>query len=82
MHLKNDSAPLQGINFARSGAGVTYAWGVLDLDAQVDEMEALVKKGVLTEAHLKNSVAVMNIGINDYDARNLGAFQVPRSANP
>ena len=77
--LKDGSAPLQGINFAHSGAGVTFAFGVPDLDDQVDEMEALVKKGVLTEAHLKKSVAVMNIGVNDYDARNLQApFQVAR----
>jgi hypothetical protein len=78
LQLTNDSAPLQGINFARSGGGITYAWGVPDLDSQVDEMEALVHNGVLTQDHLGQSVTVMNIGVNDYDVRNSQApFQVP-----
>lgn len=77
LHLKNDSLPLQGINFARGGGSVTYAFGVTVLDSQVDEMEALVHSGLLTEEHLKKSVTVMNVGVNDYDIRNYQApFQV------
>ncbi|KAG0583021.1 hypothetical protein KC19_3G102800 [Ceratodon purpureus] len=74
LHLKNDSSPLQGINFARTAAGITYAFGVTELDSQVDDMEALVHNDVLTNDHLKKSVTVLNIGVNDYDVRN---FQAP-----
>jgi len=76
LHLGNESDAVAGVNFARSGAGVTYAYGVTPLKDQVDEMQALVTKGALTQEHLRKSVTIINIGVNDYDARNLeGKFQ-------
>lgn len=77
LRLENNSEALRGVNFARSGAGVTYAYGLTALVSQVDEIEALVEKHVLTKAHLRKSVALVNIGVNDYHVRNRrGAFQV------
>ncbi|XP_024369129.1 GDSL esterase/lipase At3g09930 isoform X1 [Physcomitrium patens] len=76
LRLENNSEALRGVNFARSGAGVTYAYGLTALVSQVDEIEALVEKHVLTKAHLRKSVALVNIGVNDYHVRNRrGAFQ-------
>jgi len=82
LHRQNLSQALQGINFAVEGTSVTtYGFGVTTLDEQVDNMEALVANGVLTKSHLRNSVGVISVGINDYDARNSETqFQVSQLA--
>lgn len=69
---QNLSQALQGINFAMGDAGATYGYGIIPLDEQVGNMEALVRDGVLTKPHLRNSVGVISVGLNDYDSRNLG----------
>lgn len=59
------------MNFGRGGAVVPYAYGRTSLDAQVDELEDLIAKGNLAKDHLKNSVALVSIGVNDYTVHNL-----------
>jgi len=81
LHRQNHFEALQGINFAVGGAGVTYGYGNTTLDEQVDNMETLVANENLTKRHLRNSVAVISIGLNDYDSRNLETpFRVSRLA--
>jgi hypothetical protein len=67
--MKNNES-VGGINFGRSGGGVTYAFGYTPLDTQVDEFEALVQEGVLLQKHLANSVALVCLAVNDYSAYN------------
>ncbi|KAH8947622.1 hypothetical protein BDL97_11G052600 [Sphagnum fallax] len=67
--MKNNES-VGGINFGRSGGGVTYAFGYTPLDTQVDEFEALVQEGVLLQKHLSNSVALVCLAVNDYSAYN------------
>ncbi|KAG0617476.1 hypothetical protein M758_5G191900 [Ceratodon purpureus] len=75
--LKNDSQSVLGVNFGRGGGSVMYAYGHTPLALQVDQLEALLDKGVLTRDYLSNSVALVSIGVNDYGSRNLhGIFQV------
>ena len=57
------------MNFGRGGGAVTYAYGHTSLDEQVDQLEDLV--GAEASDHLKHSVALVSIGVNDYGARNL-----------
>ncbi|CAK9221982.1 unnamed protein product [Sphagnum troendelagicum] len=59
-----------GVNFGVGGAGVTYAYGHVPLDKQVDHLEGLVKGGILTKKHLNKSVALVCIGVNDYSSFN------------
>ncbi|KAG0569983.1 hypothetical protein M758_6G125000 [Ceratodon purpureus] len=68
--LKNNSESLSGVNFAKGGAGVTYAYGMTPLDRQVNELESLVEKNVLSKSHLRKSVALVSLGVNDYSAYN------------
>ena len=72
-----------GVNFGSAGGGVTYAYGVRTLDDQVDQFEKIVEAGVWTKAHLRKSVALVNIAINDYNAYNVhGDPQVHNYAIP
>lgn len=68
--LKNDSASISGVNFAQGGAGVTYAFGYTPLDTQVNDLESLVQKKALSKSHLRSSVALVSLGVNDYSAYN------------
>ena len=68
--LKNESKSLSGVNFAQGGAGVTYAFGYTPLDTQVNQLESLVQKKALSKSHLRNSVALVSLGVNDYGAYN------------
>jgi len=74
--LKNDSESLAGVNFAQGGGGVTYAFGYTPLDTQVNQLESLVRKKVLPKSHLRRSVALVSLGVNDYGAYN--AFHSPK----
>ncbi|KAG0624349.1 hypothetical protein M758_3G241500 [Ceratodon purpureus] len=77
LELKNDSESLLGVNFGRGGGSITYAFGYTTLDTQVDQLETLFEKNVLTKSHLSNSVTLINTGVNDYSSRNINeSFQV------
>lgn len=79
-HLKNDSQSLSGVNFAQGGAGITYAFGFTPLDTQVSDLESLVQKKALSKSHLRNSVALVSLGVNDYGAYNeYSTFKVRRT---
>jgi hypothetical protein len=76
-HLDPNNTNNGGVNFGVGGAGVTYALGFRTLAVQVDAFEKLVNGGLWTEGHLKHSVALVSIGINDYTSFNLkGTAQV------
>ncbi|KAG0555459.1 hypothetical protein KC19_12G170600 [Ceratodon purpureus] len=64
--LKNTTNLTQGVNFAVGGAGVTYCWGHPTLHTQVDQFEAFIKSANISKSHLKESVAFINIGLNDH----------------
>ncbi len=70
-HMKSNGMKSKGgVNFGVGGAGVTYAYGHVPLDKQVDHLEGLVKGGILTKKHLNKSVALVCIGVNDYSSFN------------
>ena len=69
-HLDANNTNNGGVNFGVGGAGVTYAYGYRALDAQVDTFSDLVDGGCWTEEHLRKSVALVSIGINDYTSFN------------
>ena len=72
-----------GINFGVAGASVTYAYGHGILDAQVDRFTKLAEGRLWTQAHLRNCVALVSIGINDYTFYNIyGAHEVTFSVPP
>lgn len=74
--LQNASESKAGVNFAQGGAGVTYAFGYTPLDTQVDQMEALVQSGALSKLHLRKSVSLVSLGVNDYGSHNAyGTFK-------
>lgn len=65
--LQNITDFVQGVNFAVGGAGITYAWGHATIHTQVDEFEGLVKATNVSNNHLNQSIALIGIGLNDYD---------------
>jgi hypothetical protein len=69
-HLKNDSEGLSEVNFMQGGAGVTYAFGFTPLDTQMNDLESVVQKKALSKSHLRNLVALVSLGCNDYGAYN------------
>lgn len=69
-HLDANNTNNGGVNFGVGGAGVTYAFGYRALDAQVDAFSELVDGGCWTKEHLRKSVALVSIGINDYTSFN------------
>lgn len=69
-HLDAKNTNNGGVNFGIGGAGVTYALGFQTLAGQVDAFEKLVNGGLWTQGHLKHSVALVSIGINDYTSFN------------
>ena len=70
-HLDANNTNNGGVNFGVGGAGVTYALGYRPLAVQVDVFEKLVNEGLWTKEHLKHSVALVSIGINDYTTFNV-----------
>ncbi|KAG0608785.1 hypothetical protein M758_8G132100 [Ceratodon purpureus] len=78
-HLDANNTNNGGVNFGVGGAGVTYALGYRPLAVQVDVFEKLVNEGLWTKEHLKHSVALVSIGINDYTTFNVNgtAEKVP-----
>ena len=74
---KHNTTSNGGVNFGVAGASVTYAYGHGTLDAQVDKFTKLAESQLWTQAHLRNSVALVSIGINDYTFYNIyGAPEV------
>lgn len=63
-HLDSNNTNNGGVNFGVGGAGVGVG---VTLASQVDAFEILVNGSLWTEGHLNNSVALVSIGINDYN---------------
>ena len=64
--FKNTTNYEEGINFAVAGAGTTYAWAHATLHTQVNQFEAFIKSKNISNNHLYESIAIVNIGFNDY----------------
>lgn len=80
---KHNTTNNGGVNFGVAGASVTYAYGHGNLDAQVDRFTKLAEGRLWTQAHLRNSIALVSIGINDYTFYNIyGALEVILSVPP
>ena len=53
LELKNDLERLFSINFGCGGKSITYAFEYTNLDIQVDQLETLYEKNMLTKPHLR-----------------------------
>jgi len=80
-HLDVNNKNNGGVNFGVGGAGVTYAVGFRTLAAQVDAFEKLVNGGLWSKGHLKHSVALVSIGINDYNSFNINVTAEVKTTN-